>query len=258
MPKPRLFVEVGQRIGVGVVTDPEVRIPRPGNPRRKERGARLLCDCGGEYAVAMHYLVGSRADVMSCGCMRGRRLGWIIDRTGQRFGRLTVVELAEVKREARWLCRCDCGGEIVTRGSCLANGDTKSCGCLAKDRLGPRAVARRTVLNSYKGGARARGLPWDLSDDDFDRLTALPCSYCGTPPSRTHAVRRSSFTYNGIDRVDSSLGYTPENAVPCCTICNRAKSDLPYDAWMAWIGRVATHAWFSPSLVPSRLLKGTA
>jgi hypothetical protein len=34
---------------------------------------------------------------------------------------------------------------------------------------------------------------------------------------------RGIYTYNGIDRVDNSKGYTPENTVPCCKICNKIK-----------------------------------
>jgi 5-methylcytosine-specific restriction endonuclease McrA len=34
----------------------------------------------------------------------------------------------------------------------------------------------------------------------------------------------------GIDRVDNSIGYTPDNCVPCCTQCNRIKLDhLTYE-----------------------------
>jgi hypothetical protein len=66
-----LFVTLGQRIGRGVVIDPDVRIPRPGRPGL--RGARLLCDCGNEYVSALQALVGKRGESqrsLSCGCLR--------------------------------------------------------------------------------------------------------------------------------------------------------------------------------------------
>jgi hypothetical protein len=71
MPKSSLFVQVGQRIGRGVVIDADVRIPRPGRPGL--RGARLICDCGTEYVSALQALVGKRPEnqrTMSCGCLR--------------------------------------------------------------------------------------------------------------------------------------------------------------------------------------------
>lgn len=63
-------------------------------------------------------------------------MGALIDLTGQRFGRLTVIEKDTskgTKRGAFWRCRCDCG-KIKTIGSgALRNGLTQSCGCLNKE-----------------------------------------------------------------------------------------------------------------------------
>lgn len=50
----------------------------------------------------------------------------LIDRVGQRFGRLTVIEYAGNKR---WLCRCDCGNPATVRTANLRHGTTMSCGC---------------------------------------------------------------------------------------------------------------------------------
>jgi hypothetical protein len=55
----------------------------------------------------------------------------LIDLTGQRFGRLTVVCRVKNHRNgrARWLCRCDCGGERSPQGNHLKHGKISSCGC---------------------------------------------------------------------------------------------------------------------------------
>jgi len=58
------------------------------------------------------------------------------DLTGQRFGRLTVIELSD-KRSGRnvvWRCKCDCGNEVYVRSANLVTEDTKSCGCLQKEK----------------------------------------------------------------------------------------------------------------------------
>ena len=47
------------------------------------------------------------------------------------------------------------------------------------------------------------------------------CHYCGSGERRL-----------GMDRVDSSKGYLVENIVPCCYLCNRAKSDMEYDEFI--------------------------
>ncbi len=66
-------------------------------------------------------------------------MGKLIDLSGKRFGRLTVIERCGTyispggAKQPKWLCRCDCGNETeVVRGA-LTNGSTKSCGCLNKE-----------------------------------------------------------------------------------------------------------------------------
>ena len=52
---------------------------------------------------------------------------------GKRFGRLVVVKKAE--RKYYWICECNCGTRKEIRGYDLLNGQTKSCGCLNKEKL---------------------------------------------------------------------------------------------------------------------------
>jgi len=60
----------------------------------------------------------------------------IEDLTGLRFGRLLVEKFAYIKRRCYcWICRCDCGNKKVVYGYSLKSGNTKSCGCLHKERL---------------------------------------------------------------------------------------------------------------------------
>lgn len=56
----------------------------------------------------------------------------VIDLTGQRFGKLTVIKRVENTKHgsAQWLCKCDCGNEIIVIGNNLVRNHTKSCGCL--------------------------------------------------------------------------------------------------------------------------------
>ncbi len=61
----------------------------------------------------------------------------VIDLTGKKFGRLTVIKKVGSDKSGKitWLCKCDCGKEIICVGSNLNRGDTKSCGCLAKENV---------------------------------------------------------------------------------------------------------------------------
>lgn len=97
------------------------------------------CDCGKTKVVPSGSLRQGRTK--SCGCMatKGRRK----DISGQKFGRLTVVEFHSMNsnRTSNWKCLCDCGTELVVRKSCLdikgTGGDEKtySCGCQKRENV---------------------------------------------------------------------------------------------------------------------------
>lgn len=63
-----------------------------------------------------------------------------IDITGQKFGRLEVVEFAGYTkhRAVTWRCKCECGNETVVRGDHLRYGRTSSCGCLRAETSAKR------------------------------------------------------------------------------------------------------------------------
>lgn len=70
-----------------------------------------------------------------------------IDLTGQRFGRLLVLERVEVdKKGGYFLCQCDCGNKKVIMGSNLRLGKIKSCGCLLSESSSKTAVEKITSI----------------------------------------------------------------------------------------------------------------
>lgn len=58
----------------------------------------------------------------------------LVDKTGQRFGRLTVLRRDKIAKLNRpvWVCECDCGAVKSVRGGDLRT--VRSCGCLIRDR----------------------------------------------------------------------------------------------------------------------------
>ena len=63
-------------------------------------------------------------------------MGRVINETGNRYGRLTVVRRNPENayhKGANWICRCECGGERVASGIGLRQGLIKSCGCLIRE-----------------------------------------------------------------------------------------------------------------------------
>ena len=72
------------------------------------------------------------------------------DLTGKRFGKLTAIEPNGKNKYGNylWLCRCDCGNEIIALSGNLLKGNTKSCGCtqendLTGNRYGKLLVVKR-------------------------------------------------------------------------------------------------------------------
>lgn len=84
-------------------------------------------------------------------------MGKLIDLTGQRFGRLTVLEYAGPYNAADglcsavWHCRCDCGEEVDVVGRNLRQGLTRSCGCLRSEKARANiAKARMARIQKLK------------------------------------------------------------------------------------------------------------
>lgn len=76
-----------------------------------------------------------------------------IDLTGQRFGKLTVVERAENTKEgkAKWLCRCECGKTTTVTRSNLRSGQTTSCGCFLKETIEKHGMNNTRLYRIWKG-----------------------------------------------------------------------------------------------------------
>lgn len=98
------------------------------------------------------------------------------DMTGERYGKLTVIEYVGTNQfhKALWRCKCDCGNEkIVTRGS-LVDGDVKSCGCLHAHDLTNRKLGRLTVLEMV-GISESRRNLW-LCQCDCGNRAVVPAT----------------------------------------------------------------------------------
>jgi hypothetical protein len=160
----------------------------------------------------------------------------MIDLTGQTFGRLKILYRHKENarnRGAQWVCLCSCGTERVVHGGSLRSGNTKSCGCLSPDRnrevftLPPGEASLRARYATYRRTAKLKGHLFEISKEEFDRLTKRECVYCGHDG------------VNGIDRVDNTKGYVRGNVVSCCRQCNTAKGTGSVTDFFEWIRRVA-------------------
>lgn len=103
------------------------------------------CECGNQVVRSKQTLV--HGDSESCGCLAAEKKENSINNNrreliGQKFGKLTVVDVAEVKIESNgsgrvyYKCLCDCGNDkpVIVRGTSLKSHHVISCGCARKDR----------------------------------------------------------------------------------------------------------------------------
>jgi len=169
----------------------------------------------------------------------------MIDEIGNKYGNLTVIARGPVDRrgEILWVCECGCGNKVNVLGSNLRNGRQKSCGC--KRRLPKGEAALNFLFRALKKSARERGLEWSISREQVRELTKKPCYYCGIEPRQEikngYNGYNGGIKYNGLDRVDNSRGYVIDNVVPCCRVCNFAKSNKSIDEFREWVARVYHH-----------------
>ena len=154
----------------------------------------------------------------STGQSRGYRMGRPIDISGERFGKLRVLDRADSAADGtlRWRCICDCGQERTIHGTALRAGRHKSCGCSSprfKPGQGSSHGASRSNLYAIWRGMLTRCSP-KCSPRSIGRYYGRGIRVCsrwltfenfradmGERPSPEHS----------IDRIDGNGNYEPGN-----------------------------------------------
>jgi hypothetical protein len=171
---------------------------------------------------------------------------------GQKYGTLTVIEYLGKKQYGKrtynnWKCACQCGRTTESITSNLRNKHpNKSCGCkkeekrLSKIKKPLYQASMLWLYRTYKSRIHSKKLQFELSVENFQKITSSDCFYCGERPSQKANNNRNngSYIYNGIDRIDNNQGYTLENSRPCCGICNAAKNTMSEENFFKWIKKV--------------------
>ena len=97
-----------------------------------------------------------------------------------------------------------------------------------------------------KGRSKRRKWPEIIKEDYARTLFEMPCFYCNGVEEHTK--------FNGIDRVDSSLGYTKENTVSCCYVCNKMKNDSTLDLFVERCGVIYKRLSVLNKTLPTKCL----
>ena len=222
------------------------------NGRQKREHWKCVCDCGTEKLFQKNNLIRS---TRSCGCSH-HKITRADPPIGARYGQLTLIDpTVQVRKQNQtfkyYLCRCECGIEKLVRKYGLLNGTVISCGCYNRQvgknkRITGLQNAIRNEEASYRRHAQAKGRSYELTREQFTALILRPCYYCGREKTRRLGAgpnpdRHEPVYGTGIDRVDSSKGYSVDNVVPCCTDCNKAKMNRNADDFLEWIQITAAY-----------------
>ena len=172
--------------------------------------------------------------------------------TGETYGKLTALHsegsrvFPSGQRRTLWRFRCECGQEVVRTLFDVRRADVKSCGCARLGRPAPNRLPEgesgfRALYSIYRSRAKRLGVPFELTVEGFRSLTKAKCYYCNAKPTQRKlatATSHGAYRYNGIDRLESHLGYVAGNVAPCCGTCNQAKNKMGVSEFLDWIRRV--------------------
>jgi len=87
----------------------------------------------------------------------------------------------------------------------------------------------------YQRSAGLKQLPFEITQDEFELIVKNPCNYCGI-------IQEKGF--NGIDRLDSGVGYAMENSVSCCSMCNYMKNTMSASVFVRRAEHIMTYNGF--------------
>ena len=188
------------------------------------------------------------------------------DLTGQRFGRLVVLEDAGRSHGSPlWKCKCDCGEiKSVTSGH-LVNGDTRSCGCLCRENRGKTSKTHgETKRRLYKIWVDIKTRCYNERSRNYYKYGKRGVAMCNEWKNSYEAFRdwsvANGYTDNlTIDRIDFNGNYTPNN---CRWVTQKVQQNnrrnnhlITYDGETLTISQWNERMGFSRGLISQRLNK---
>lgn len=146
----------------------------------------------------------------------------VIDLTGQKFNRLTVIGFKTINKyhQAVWDCKCDCGQTTSVTGYFLTSGHTKSCGCLRREKSSEFVTEKFTKHGLHEHPLYTK---WKLfrqrcnnpKTKDYKNYGGRGITVC-EEWNDFYAFYKWAISHGWkdgltIDRIDNNSGYSPEN-----------------------------------------------
>ncbi len=140
------------------------------------------------------------------------------DISNQKFGRLTALRPNGKTKAGKmlWLCQCECGNLVTISGVSLRNGNTRSCGCVVKEKLQQRNTRHgkcgTRLYRIYRGMVQRCN---DPKQKCFAQYGGKGIAICDE--WREYSAFEKWAFANGyapnltIDRIDNNGDYCPQN-----------------------------------------------
>lgn len=143
----------------------------------------------------------------------------IIDLTGERFGRLTVISLSgRANNGAKiWKCICDCGKEHFATTGNLLSGSTKSCGCYHKEMISEmnykHGLSKHRLHGIWRGMEQRCCNPKSKSFEHYGGRGITICKEWVSDFENFYnwAIANGYDEFKSIDRIDVNGNYEPSN-----------------------------------------------
>ena len=159
------------------------------------------------------------------------------------------------RKRLYYLIQCKKCDEIFSRRKdCIHNFENLKCRNCIHNRFGKCLnTLLYNVFIHYKNNAKQRNIDWNLSEAEFKQLITQPCIYCGEIPNitKTSSYKNKTEKITGIDRIDSTKGYSIDNCVSCCGMCNIMKNKFSTEEFLNKI-KIIYHNYIKSSTTISK------
>ncbi len=168
----------------------------------------------------------------------------MIDLTGERFGRLLVIEkIGCIKKKGSvWKCLCDCGKTVEVLGTYLRRGDTKSCGCYHSDSVRRMMLTHgKSKTRLYRVWAGIKNRCNNPNSSNYKYYGAQNITMCEEWEKSFEVFEKwaldSGYDESAkpqvctLDRIDNESGYSPDNCrwTDHTHQCNNQKSNRLFE-----------------------------
>lgn len=139
----------------------------------------------------------------------------LLDITGEKYGKLTVIERAKNSKcnRVQWLCECECGKHTVVTSNGLRTGKTRSCGCLYGEDYAKHSLSRTRQYSIFRGMYLRCYEPSSPSYKWYGAEGVRICDeWLEDFKSFYNWSLKSGYKDDlTIDRIDNTKDYSPEN-----------------------------------------------